>query len=192
VLLFWLVLELVSRVCIRFWKYDFFSFNINWTLITRYGSLTFCSYVVVYFSILYLRYQAGTVTDEMLSLPQKPFILVGLLEALAAAAGMASGGNFFSQNQILHVPNRFSALHCTWCVTYKTYSQNYLLAFCWIAVLSGASIPILSQVGESSLWIYEVFILSLAIAFINLSYYFPADLSRISASFVCYFSKEAI
>ncbi|KAM0874419.1 hypothetical protein ACQ4PT_037436 [Festuca glaucescens] len=61
-------------------------------------------YVVVYFSILYLRYQAGTVTDEMLSLPQKPFILVGLLEALAAAAGMAAG-----------------------------------------AVLSGASIPILSQ-----------------------------------------------
>ncbi|KAM0923871.1 hypothetical protein ACQ4PT_005275 [Festuca glaucescens] len=61
-------------------------------------------YVVVYFSILYLRYQAGSVTDEMLSLPQKPFILVGLLEALAAAAGMAAG-----------------------------------------AVLSGASIPILSQ-----------------------------------------------
>ncbi|CAM0885032.1 unnamed protein product [Alopecurus aequalis] len=61
-------------------------------------------YVVVYFSILYFRYQAGTVTDEMLSLPQKPFILVGLLEALAAAAGMAAG-----------------------------------------AVLSGASIPILSQ-----------------------------------------------
>lgn len=61
-------------------------------------------YVVVYFSILYLRYQAGTVTDEMLSLPQKPFILVGLLEALAAASGMAAG-----------------------------------------AVLSGASIPILSQ-----------------------------------------------
>uniref|UniRef100_A0ACD5WPP0 Uncharacterized protein n=1 Tax=Avena sativa TaxID=4498 RepID=A0ACD5WPP0_AVESA len=61
-------------------------------------------YVVVYFSILYFRYQAGTVTDEMLSLPQKPFILVGILEALAAASGMAAG-----------------------------------------AVLSGASIPILSQ-----------------------------------------------
>ncbi|KAL5228569.1 hypothetical protein ABZP36_016834 [Zizania latifolia] len=62
------------------------------------------SYVVVYFSILYLRYQAGIVTDEMLSLPQKPFLAVGLLEALAAAAGMAAG-----------------------------------------AILSGASIPILSQ-----------------------------------------------
>uniref|UniRef100_A0A804QWK2 Uncharacterized protein n=1 Tax=Zea mays TaxID=4577 RepID=A0A804QWK2_MAIZE len=61
-------------------------------------------YVVVYFSILYLRYQAGIVTDEMLSLPQKPFLVVGLLEAFAAAAGMAAG-----------------------------------------AVLSGASIPILSQ-----------------------------------------------
>ncbi|KAL6853909.1 hypothetical protein ACP4OV_019938 [Aristida adscensionis] len=61
-------------------------------------------YVVIYFSILYLRYQAGIVTDEMLSLPKKPFLAVGLLEALAAAAGMAAG-----------------------------------------AVLSGASIPILSQ-----------------------------------------------
>uniref|UniRef100_A0A0D9VAE9 Uncharacterized protein n=1 Tax=Leersia perrieri TaxID=77586 RepID=A0A0D9VAE9_9ORYZ len=61
-------------------------------------------YVVVYFSILYLRHQAGIVTDEMLSLPQKPFLAVGLLEALAAASGMAAG-----------------------------------------AVLSGASIPILSQ-----------------------------------------------
>uniref|UniRef100_N1R4X0 Uncharacterized protein n=1 Tax=Aegilops tauschii TaxID=37682 RepID=N1R4X0_AEGTA len=47
---------------------------------------------------------AGHVTDEMLSLPQKPFILIGLLEALAAAAGMSAG-----------------------------------------AILSGASIPILSQ-----------------------------------------------
>ncbi|WVZ67371.1 hypothetical protein U9M48_016458 [Paspalum notatum var. saurae] len=61
-------------------------------------------YVVVYFSILYLRYQAGIVNDEMLSLPQKPFLAVGLLEAFGAAAGMAAG-----------------------------------------AVLSGASIPILSQ-----------------------------------------------
>ncbi|VAH69416.1 unnamed protein product [Triticum turgidum subsp. durum] len=61
-------------------------------------------YVVVYFSILFFRYQAGHVTDEMLSLPQKPFILIGLLEALAAAAGMSAG-----------------------------------------AILSGASIPILSQ-----------------------------------------------
>lgn len=61
-------------------------------------------YVVVYFSILYCRYQAGIVTDEMLSLPKIPFLAVGLLEALGAASGMAAG-----------------------------------------AVLSGTSIPILSQ-----------------------------------------------
>ncbi|KAK6141760.1 hypothetical protein DH2020_024497 [Rehmannia glutinosa] len=48
-------------------------------------------YVIVYFSILYLRYQAGKVTDEMLSLPKSPLIAVGLLEALAAASGMAAG-----------------------------------------------------------------------------------------------------
>ncbi|EXB46715.1 Exocyst complex component 5 [Morus notabilis] len=50
-------------------------------------------YVVVYFSILYLRYHAGIVTDEMLSMPKAPFLAVGLLEALAAATGMAAGGN---------------------------------------------------------------------------------------------------
>ncbi|GER40733.1 CRT (chloroquine-resistance transporter)-liketransporter 1 [Striga asiatica] len=48
-------------------------------------------YVIVYFAILYLRYQAGKVTDEMLSLPKSPLIAVGLLEALAAASGMAAG-----------------------------------------------------------------------------------------------------
>ncbi|KAG5566340.1 hypothetical protein RHGRI_002067 [Rhododendron griersonianum] len=47
-------------------------------------------YVVVYFSILYIRYQAGIVTDEMLSLPKAPYLAVGLLEALGAASGMAA------------------------------------------------------------------------------------------------------
>ncbi|KAF7815615.1 protein CLT1, chloroplastic [Senna tora] len=61
-------------------------------------------YVIVYFSILYIRYHAGVVTDEMLSMPKAPFLAVGLLEALGAATGMAAG-----------------------------------------AILSGASIPILSQ-----------------------------------------------
>lgn len=50
-------------------------------------------YVLVYFTILHIRYNAGLVTDEMLSLPKAPFLLVGLLEALGAAAGMAAAGN---------------------------------------------------------------------------------------------------
>eukprot|EP00268_Persea_americana_P005785 TRINITY_DN11981_c0_g1_i6.p1 TRINITY_DN11981_c0_g1~~TRINITY_DN11981_c0_g1_i6.p1 ORF type:complete len:299 (+),score=45.57 TRINITY_DN11981_c0_g1_i6:591-1487(+) len=59
---------------------------------------------MVYFSILRFRYHAGIVTDEMLSMPKTKYLAVGLLEALAAASGMAAG-----------------------------------------AILSGASIPILSQ-----------------------------------------------
>jgi len=48
----------------------------------------------VYFGILYIRHHAGIVTDEMLNAPKAPFIGIGLLEALAAATGMAAGGNF--------------------------------------------------------------------------------------------------
>lgn len=49
--------------------------------------------MIGYFSVLYVRYHAGIVTDEMLSMPKAPFLAVGLLEALAAATGMAAGGN---------------------------------------------------------------------------------------------------
>lgn len=48
-------------------------------------------YVLVYFSILYLRYHGGLVTDEMLSLPKTPYLAVGFLEALGAVSGMAAG-----------------------------------------------------------------------------------------------------
>ncbi|KAG2394383.1 Protein CLT1-like protein [Vigna angularis] len=68
------------------------------------AQLATVGYVIVYFSILSIRYRMAIVTDEMLSMPKTPFIVVGLLEALGAATGMAAG-----------------------------------------AMLSGASIPILSQ-----------------------------------------------
>ncbi|KAA8550017.1 hypothetical protein F0562_001701 [Nyssa sinensis] len=55
------------------------------------AQLATLGYVFVYFSILHLRYHAGIVTDEMLSLPKAPYIAVGLLEALGAASGMAAG-----------------------------------------------------------------------------------------------------
>ncbi|KAH7306321.1 hypothetical protein KP509_22G006400 [Ceratopteris richardii] len=50
-------------------------------------------YVTVYFSILYMRYQSGLVTKEMLGLPKLPFVLAGALEALGLAAGMAAAAN---------------------------------------------------------------------------------------------------
>jgi hypothetical protein len=47
----------------------------------------------VYFSILFIRFRAGIVTREMLALPKPQFMLIGLLEAIGAASGMAAAGN---------------------------------------------------------------------------------------------------
>lgn len=60
----------------------------NFCLIIR-GS----RYVMVYFSILYLRRRANIVTEEMLSLPKSRFMAIGFLEALGIATGMAAAGN---------------------------------------------------------------------------------------------------
>lgn len=49
-------------------------------------------YVAIYFSILYIRYRAGIVTNEMLALPKWRFMAIGILEALGVATGMAAGG----------------------------------------------------------------------------------------------------
>jgi len=49
----------------------------------------------------------GIVTDEMLSMPKTPFIVVGLLEALGAATGMAAGGNVCTKLFFCCVSNTF-------------------------------------------------------------------------------------
>lgn len=48
--------------------------------------------MAVYLSILYVRFQAGIVTKEMLALPKSPFVAIGILEALGVAVGMSAGG----------------------------------------------------------------------------------------------------
>nr|DAD40904.1 TPA_asm: hypothetical protein HUJ06_015227 [Nelumbo nucifera] len=55
------------------------------------AQVTTFGYVAIYFSILFARYRAGIVTDEMLALPKSRFMIIGILEALGVAAGMASG-----------------------------------------------------------------------------------------------------
>lgn len=49
-------------------------------------------YVAIYFAVLYVRYRAGIVTDEMIALPKSRFMAIGILEALGVASGMASAG----------------------------------------------------------------------------------------------------
>jgi len=39
-----------------------------------------------------MRYRAGIVTDEMMTIPKLPFLIIGILEALGVASGMSSGG----------------------------------------------------------------------------------------------------
>ncbi|KAJ9545404.1 hypothetical protein OSB04_025111 [Centaurea solstitialis] len=45
-------------------------------------------YVVIYFSILYIRHRAGIVTSEMMALPKRRFAAIGMLEALGVVSGM--------------------------------------------------------------------------------------------------------
>ncbi|KAL2339974.1 hypothetical protein Fmac_007914 [Flemingia macrophylla] len=47
-------------------------------------------YVVIYFSILYMRYRARIVTDEMLAIPKLRFVAIGFLEALGLVTGMSA------------------------------------------------------------------------------------------------------
>jgi hypothetical protein len=48
------------------------------------------AYVIAYSSILLMRYRAGIVSKEMLALPKGKFVMIGALEALGLAMGMAS------------------------------------------------------------------------------------------------------
>ncbi|KAH6755726.1 CRT transporter 2 [Perilla frutescens var. hirtella] len=57
------------------------------------AQLTTFGYVAIYFSTLYMRYKAGTVTDEMLAFPKLPFVIIGFLEAIGVVSGMYSGAN---------------------------------------------------------------------------------------------------
>ncbi|KAE9603820.1 putative chloroquine-resistance transporter [Lupinus albus] len=54
------------------------------------AQFTTFGYVAVYFTILYLRYCARIVTNDMLSIPKSPFLAIGFLEALGVASGMSA------------------------------------------------------------------------------------------------------
>lgn len=76
--------------------YFIFSFLglIYWFNSINYDSNVKHRYVMIYFSILFMRYRAGIVTREMIGLPKSRFVAIGILEALGVATGMSSAGNF--------------------------------------------------------------------------------------------------
>ncbi|XP_039129799.1 protein CLT1, chloroplastic-like isoform X1 [Dioscorea cayenensis subsp. rotundata] len=107
-------------------------------------------YVLVYFSILYCRYQAGIVTDEMLSLPKTPFLAVGLLEALGAACGMAAGA-VLSGASIPILSQTFLVWQLLLSVTFlgRRYRANQLLGC--VLITAGILITVASGSGGLSL-----------------------------------------
>ncbi|KAL8055586.1 hypothetical protein ABFX02_04G065900 [Erythranthe guttata] len=107
-------------------------------------------YVIVYFSILYLRYQSGKVTDEMLSLPKSPLIAVGLLEALAAASGMAAGA-ILSGAAIPILSQSFLVWQLILSYTFlgRRYRYNQLFGCFLVAV--GVIVTVASGSGTGSL-----------------------------------------
>ncbi|XP_065857426.1 protein CLT2, chloroplastic isoform X2 [Euphorbia lathyris] len=54
------------------------------------AQFTTFGYVVIYLSILYGRYRAGIVINEMIAIPKSPFIVIGMLEALGVVTGMSA------------------------------------------------------------------------------------------------------
>ncbi|ANM68004.1 CRT (chloroquine-resistance transporter)-like transporter 2 [Arabidopsis thaliana] len=52
--------------------------------------MVFGSYVLIYFTILYTRRRLGIVTNEMMDVPKWRFAIIGFLEALGVATGMAA------------------------------------------------------------------------------------------------------
>ncbi|KAL6284566.1 hypothetical protein ACE6H2_015495 [Prunus campanulata] len=92
-------------------------------------------YVIVYFSVLYLRYRAGIVTDEMLSMPKAPFLAVGLLEALGAATGMAAGA-ILSGASIPVLSQTFLVWQILLSIIFlgRRYKVNQLLGCCFVAI----------------------------------------------------------
>ncbi|XP_047341959.1 protein CLT2, chloroplastic-like [Impatiens glandulifera] len=91
-------------------------------------------YVAVYATILFMRYRAGIVTDDMLAIPKRKFMLVGLLEALGVLARMSCG--VMLPGPAIPILNQafllwqlgFSAL-----LLGRRYSWNKLVACCIVA-----------------------------------------------------------
>lgn len=111
-------------------------------------------YVIVYSSILFLRYHAGKVTYEMLSLPKSPFLAVGLLEALGAACGMAAGATLCGAAiPVLSQSFLVWQLFLSWIFLGRRYSINQLFGCFFVAmgviatVASGSSAGSMMEAG---------------------------------------------
>ncbi|CAK9198674.1 unnamed protein product [Sphagnum troendelagicum] len=105
-------------------KYPFFLAQVN----------TF-GYVIAYSTILFIRFQAGIVTKEMLALPKLQFIALGALEALGIASGMAAAANIAGASiPILHQLFLVWQLLLSTTILRKRYARGQILG-CLLVIL---------------------------------------------------------
>nr|CAB3466023.1 unnamed protein product [Digitaria exilis] len=105
------------------------------------AQLTTFGYVAVYFSILYARYRAGVVTRDMLALPKRRFIAIGLLEALGVASGMSAAAMLPGPAIPILSQLIFSAL-----LLGRTYSVRQIIGC--LLVTSGVILSVASGANE--------------------------------------------
>ncbi|CAA7039830.1 unnamed protein product [Microthlaspi erraticum] len=112
------------------------------------AQLSTFGYVAVYYTILYFRYRAGTVTDAMLSVPKTPFLIVGVLEALAAAAGMAAAANLSGPSTTV-ISQTFLVWQIFFSVIFlgRRYSINQILGCTLVAL--GVIVSVASGSGAA-------------------------------------------
>ncbi|XP_042494808.1 protein CLT2, chloroplastic isoform X1 [Macadamia integrifolia] len=113
------------------------------------AQVTTFGYVAIYLSILFARYRAGIVTDEMLAVPKNRFMAIGILEALGVAAGMSSGAMLPGPAiPILNQTFLVWQLMLSTLILGRTYSFNQIIGCLLVAagvVLAVASGPNDSQ-----------------------------------------------
>ncbi|VVB14203.1 unnamed protein product [Arabis nemorensis] len=112
------------------------------------AQLSTFGYVAVYYSILYSRYRAGTVTDAMLSVPKMPFLIVGVLEALATAAGMAAAANLSGPSTTV-ISQTFLVWQIFFSIIFlgRRYSVNQILGCTLVAL--GVIVSVASGSGAA-------------------------------------------
>ncbi|KAJ3675599.1 hypothetical protein LUZ60_004641 [Juncus effusus] len=111
------------------------------------AQITTFGYVAIYFSILYLRYQSGIITREMLSIPKIRFVAIGALEAIGVASSMAAGA-MLPGPAIPILSQSFLVWQLTFSIIFlgKSYSLNQILG-CFL-VISGVILSVISGSEE--------------------------------------------
>ncbi|XP_031114496.1 protein CLT2, chloroplastic [Ipomoea triloba] len=114
------------------------------------AQVTTFGYLGIYFCMLYLRYRAGIVTKDMLTLPKSSFWLIGFLEALGVVSGMYAGAMLPGPSiPILSQTFLVWQLALSFLLLGRTYSPNQI--FGCLLVAAGVVLAVTSGSGSGNM-----------------------------------------